>query len=315
VRSATKKQLSFPKSKYAKLRKTQSVQLHDVIAEQVGMLTRKKVKKASDHSGGKHIAMPDYVPLLATGPPYSSGDPYPEKTTSSSKRLRGVINTEALGNPATGHLSVGVYGGRLTGAGFPDPNKKTPAEYLYPMPERWLLGDAISSAAAVLQYVPIPRLPQFKRRYTLFAEVDFGWDPILPAPSEGISDLLQECLLNVPGDPHTATMSGFVAVTAYFEAVVTLCAGSNILHSNTMTRNILSVGIDGESWDSAKRQYLFRDWAFEGDHTRIIPVPVSIALDPRADLLIVEAKAHLYGLRAGITDPAGGRWARGTTLR
>ncbi len=197
---------------------------------------------------------------------------------------------------------MAVNGGLISGAGF---GGGGPA-YEIPMPERWLLGDAISSSAAVAQVEEIPTgLTDYSH---LRVEADFALAPA-PLKNSVIADPLDECLIYHPG-LSTSALDGFIGMTVYFEVGATLYSGSTIVGTSSKSQNILTYGINSEltgtTPDNGNSTYVLREWAFESDPTGAIPVSLIIPLDPSADQVIVEARAWLFGLRGGIGDPGAG---------
>lgn len=225
--------------------------------------------------------------LFSRNAPYTIGEPDPPAIVQPLEGEPKVVSSQSFGDRNRGELSVAVNGGLISGAGFGG----GASPYEIPMPERWLLGDAISSSAAVVQVEGIPTGLEDLSHLRVVA--DFGLAPA-PLRNTVISDPLDECLTYHPG-LDTSALDGFIGITVYFEVAVTLCAGSTIIATSSNSANILTYGINSEltgiTPDNNTFKYLLREWAFEGDPTGAIPVSLIIPFDHSADQVIVEARA------------------------
>jgi hypothetical protein len=229
--------------------------------------------------------------------PFTGGQPDPDQRIMSAT---GLVR-EAFGDPVRGQLSLGVSGGRVTDGGF---GQATSTTYL-DMPDRWLLGDAISANASIYEVIDVPKGTLANSLITVGAQ--FAW-----RPEEGqgrpISQWLDTCLTYAPGAASSAG-SGFVGVTVTFELALTAVVNSEIVSSSSIVQNILSLGVNsqfpGNPPNGNTNEFLFRDWAFEPDPNRTIDLSVA-AHAGSATQIVVEASALLIGLRAGVNDPAGG---------
>jgi len=240
--------------------------------------------------------------LFTRTAPYTIGEPDPPAAVRPLEAYPGVASSQSFGDRNSGELSVAVNGGLVSGAGF---GGGAPP-YEIPMPERWLLGDALSSSAAVAQ---VEGLPAGLNDYShLRVAAEFGLAPA-PLKNTVIPDPLDECLIYHPG-LSTSALDGFIGITAYFEVAATISCRSAIVGSMSTSESILTYGINSEltgtTPDDGNSQYVVREWAFESDPTGAIPVSLIIPFDHSADQVIVEARAWLFGLRGGIGDPGAG---------
>ena len=236
--------------------------------------------------------------------PYTSGSPYPE-TRIRTRGSPSNVNIEALADASLGRISVGVCGGRLAGGGFGSSSHKP--VYLE-MPDRWSGGDAINSSASILQTVVIPNTQSAGSQ--IVVGVDLGWNPIVSANGDhDPSHYLDGCLLYNPGLNGSA-LSGFVGVSVNLELAVTQSSATGLLTSSVADQNVLNLGINtvshGAVDDEPAAPFLFRDWAFEPDPTRIISLTAGAPLASGATQVIVEVTVRLAGMRGGVNDPNGG---------
>lgn len=302
---------------YRKMRQKQAAALQSTAIDR--LISGIRSSAASSEGAGQQLPMvrslpwPGVVQLTSNGPPYSSGNPNPEQKVSLDTGQK-AVSTNAFGDPVSGHLSVGVNGGRTTTGGF-----GAYGTIVLPMPDSWLGGDLIRSSAAVYQVVHGIRQAA---PATLMTFVDFGWEPSLQKnisievasggevpDNETAGDfLLTECTSYSPGTSDAA-LSGLVGLSASFEAAVTQFAGSEIVSSSNGGQSILNLAVNSQNPGATPNMggpYLYRDWAFESSYTRTLTIPVSMPLNANADRLIIEARVHLAGFRGGVDDPNGG---------
>jgi hypothetical protein len=242
--------------------------------------------------------------FLVKSPPYTSGMPDPQQTTRTAGTASGAyFNIEAFGDPARGRLSVGVSAGITRDADW------TGKTYYSQLPDRWLLGDAITSTASVLEIVDIPQ--GLASGSSLSAAVQFGWDPMYPGGFAGSTNLLLNSLENVAGLPNSA-MGGFVGVSAMAELTVSLVSGDTILQSGQAFTPILQLGIDAQSYgdessiDKLPAPYLFLDFAFNGNPWGIINLLAGASPADGAKQMFIETAVRLVGARGGVNDPNAG---------
>ena len=292
-------------SEYQKLRAEQSSKLMNaqlsLLADQIRAGTS---SPASEHRAESRFPGPFQTEIFSVTPPYTSGGPNPpvqvRPLPGSQPQLIGI---QEFADPATGLISVGVVGGLVTGGGFGGGNNKP---FLIPMPDRWILGDAITSSASLYQVSGITE------RFVgneIIATGEFGWQvqeiPNVPV----LADSFAEAITYNPGS-MTSSLKGYVGVVASIDVAASLVQGNKILASNSAGENILNIAIDAEltgtTPDVGNNKYLSRIWAFDGNIGRDLNLTVSIPYDKRADQLVVECKVILAGLRGGIDDPEGG---------
>jgi hypothetical protein len=304
--------LAFPFDSYNTLRKEQSsealaARLEGFAARIRGSIGRVQLPGPSADRVPLHRPKQSKPPvswIFVRSAPYTMADPDPSSIVHPLASYPGIISTQAFGDRVRGEISVGVNGGLIDGAGFGGGS----APFQIPMPERWLLGDVISSSAALMEVAGIPEETKHHSHAHLSAEVGFGLNPAV-LRNIVIPDPLNECLIYHPG-LSTAPVSGFIGIVASLEVAITLSHGASILGSKATVQPILDLGINadlrGLTPDNSNYQYLFRDWAYEADPTGSIGISVTIPFNYTADQLTVEARVRLYGLRGGVEDPAAG---------
>ncbi len=276
-----------------------------------GQLEAFAVTIRGEQSGPSHgrlaqerIPGPFSTEIFSAVPPFTAGNPNPAQQVyplpNSQPQL---ISIQEFGDPLTGQISVGVNGGMITGGGFGGGNNKP---FLIPMPDRWLLGDAITSSASLFQVADIP--PRILGTGVV-ASAEFGWQ-VQQIPNVPVSlDSLGEAIIYQPGSIESS-LKGLIGVVLYVEVAVSLIQGAKVLASNVVEENILNLAINAElrgaTPDETNNEYLSRVWAFDGDINRTLNLSVTIPLNERADKLVVESRVVLVGLRGGIDDPAAG---------
>lgn len=267
---------------------------------------KKEGRLRNDVPGALKTQFPHTTLVFSKRPPFTSGSPNPATSVSTGGTYSDAYpNISTFGNPVNGHLSVGVSAGVQTVFAF-DPSGMFGYTYL---PDRWLLGDAISSTASILQLIDLPL--DLKAGGALQTTVQFGWSPMPPAilSAELPQNYLFNALQNVPGS-ITAPLKGFVGVSAMVELSVSLEADGRILGQSQTFNNFLNLGINAEFpglvSDFNAGSYLFLDFAFSSDPHETIDLVASIPYTPEAMHLIVETTVRLMGLRGGVNDPNAG---------
>jgi hypothetical protein len=243
--------------------------------------------------------------FFVKSPPYTLGRPSPEYAVrTSGTAMDAYYNIEALGDASTGHLSVGVAAGVYRNADW------SGNTYYSDLPDRWLFGDAISSAASILQIVDVPQ--NIAVGSNVYADVQISWDPRYPSSpnwryyGEG---LLYDAIDNVPGLSSSA-LNGFVGVTAAVELVVSLVSGSTIVGQSQVSSNILSLGVDaefaGKVTDKVGAPYLFLNFAFASNPWAIVSLRTGAQLVQETQQMLIDTTVRLFGLRGGVSDPDAG---------
>lgn len=244
--------------------------------------------------------------FLAKTAPFTSGDPDPEYTAHTDGTAKGAyFNIESCGNPARGFLSAGVSAGIWRDA---DWSGKT---FYSELPDRWLLGDAISAKASILQTADLPD----KLGSNITVNAGVYWNPMYPnwaAGGFGTANLIYDAFYLEPGLPD-APGNGFVGVTAYLEISVSLMSGEQELLNASSATNVLSVGVDAQYYgnvdDKVPAPYLFLDFISSGNPWQLIPLSVTIPASAGARQMVVEVSLNVFGLRAGVNDPNAGNVA------
>jgi hypothetical protein len=233
--------------------------------------------------------------------PYTSGNPDPQLAINTPGNDPGTFfNIESFGDPVRGHFSVGVSAGNIEGD-FGGGN------FYSELPDRWLLGDAITSAASLIQVINID--DAFKAKSVLYADVQFGWDPMYPGGFEGAEDLLLGALSTIPGSKNSV-LGGFVGVDVVVELTVSLVSEAAVLSSGQTSEQILQFAVDaefpGNVDDKAPMAPLFRSFIF--DHNPWNPVDLQASAPYRAGAkqLVIETTVRLIGARGGVNDPNAG---------
>jgi hypothetical protein len=254
----------------------------------------------------RHIAfekksLPPRTAFLVTTFPYTEGAPNPENAVHTPGNTAGAyFNIEEFGDPRRGRLSVGVSAGIMKDTDFT-------GDTLYnELPDRWIFGDAISSAASVTQISALPSgLPTGSHIHTL---VGFSWDP-MPFGLDA-ENLLYKSIALTPGTSDSAH-GGLVAVSLEAEITVTLLADGVALSSGTAKQTILSTAVNAQFYgngvqDTNPAPFLFLDFAFAGNPWANLQLQASAPFVEGAKQIAIETSATLVGARGGVNDPNGG---------
>jgi hypothetical protein len=270
---------------------------------QAGVSTKGVTKPTSRHlmPKKKHFPPPDL--FLVKTFPYTEGQPDPEYTAHTPGTAKGAyFNIEALGDRQRGRLSVGVSAGLVKDA---DWSGKT---FYSDLPERWILGDAISSSASLAQVAELPGgLAQGSH---IYGDVQFGWDPMYPAFLADAGNLLYGAIDLTPGSSDSA-LGGFVAVSAMAEITVTLLSDEGAVSSGSAYQTILNAAADAEFYgngvqDKTPAPFLFLDFVFADNPWGIVQLQAGAPYVEGAKQVMIETSVRLVGARGGVNDPNGG---------
>lgn len=236
--------------------------------------------------------------------PYTEGSPDPEQAVHTPGTAQGsYFNIESYGDARRGRLSVGVSAGIIKDADW------TGQTFYSELPDRWLLGDAITSSASITQISALPH--GIHPGSYINADVGFAWDAMYPASFPTTEDLLFNAIDLTPGTSASA-LGGLVAASAMVEMTISLLSGSgDVLSSGTASQNILNVGVDAVSYgngvqDKVAAPFLFLDFAFFGNPLGTIDLQARAPFKAGANQVSIETSVRLVGLRGGVNDPNGG---------
>ena len=246
--------------------------------------------------------------------PYTSASPNPPRKTLSPGSSNRASDSAAWADAQSGDLSVGLSGGDRVWGGFgtqPGGN-----HYHADMPDRWLLGDALQTSAAIIQTVPVPgklvggvfagRDPK-----TVSIIAEFLWKVSNPATH---NDPIALCLGYAAGDA-TAPHNGLIAMGANFTLMISLVSATGkILKSVLRSANALSVVVDATHPGNVQAQgnlpTLSWNWFFDGNSTKTFSILADIPFDQNAASIVVEAGVFLMGGRSSIGNAKAG-WVGG----
>jgi hypothetical protein len=313
--------LKLPLEVYKKFRNERSSR---VSANQIQALANRVLNRSKRGSGQRSPAATDATFLFLNrplgissqnvffdnGPPYTSGSPNPEYTerTGGTAESPYYFNIEALGNPANGHLSVGISAGTIRGADW------TGGTYYSNLPGRWMWGDMIQGSASILQVVDLPT--GLKPGTPLSANVALSWEITFPAiyvitDPNWYKQLYRDALRTVPGSSNSP-MGGFVGVTAVVNLDVSIISDTAVLATSQDSQQILGLGVDAQNYgdavqDKAPADYLWFDFAFADNHPwTVINLLGSLGFVEGAKQMLVEITVRLVGARGGVADPNAG---------
>jgi hypothetical protein len=266
-----------------------------------GMIIEGVTAPSWRHLAPEKKSLPPRNAFLVTTFPYTEGAPNPENAVHTPGTATGAyFNIEEFGDPRRGRLSVGVSAGITRDADWT-------GDTLYSeLPDRWIFGDAISSAASVTQISALP--PGLPARSYIHALVGFSWDP-MPIGSDA-ENLLYQSIALTPGTSDSAH-GGLVAVSLEAEITVTLLADGVALSSGTASQTILNAAVNAQFYgtgvqDKTPAPFLFLDFAFAGNPWANLQLQASAPFVEGANQIAVEASATLVGARGGVNDPNGG---------
>jgi hypothetical protein len=229
---------------------------------------------------------------------YTMGSPFPEYTVPFSDPVSGTssIVVQALASPKDGLISLAFNGGNFfAGSGY--------LYATYPMPERWIGGDAVSSQASLYQAYRLPKLVARSGTYVVNGN--------LSNPCRGAIDNSQETLFNdlqlLPGLINSPG-SGLVAASGVFTlTVTTIDENWQIIASISNDVVFLEAAFNRivpGSGQYSMRNLLGVNWLFNTSSP--VSLVVNLSASKQDVALIVEANVRVVGLRAGVNDPGAG---------
>ncbi len=227
--------------------------------------------------------LPSGWPTLIFIAPYTAGYPLEEQTIAAPQDAapNAVVSKTAWAMPGDGKLSLGAGGGRIWVEG-------QPIYPPWPMPDRWIFGDAIDVSAGIFQLANIGRFTGSAKTLSVGARVS-TWKPLDPWdwPS---------CVYCWPG-LNSSFGQGTVAVVASIWMTV---AASLTTATVTKSANLLYSVI--HSIDDSNNAIVDEDHFYPSG----VEVNASLAVPAGTQLASVSVEASVICLRTGVDDPGGG---------
>jgi hypothetical protein len=224
---------------------------------------------------GRPRDLPPWPPTLTFSAPYSSGSPLTEQTVEAQQPYHrpGLVEKTTWSIPYEGKISLGSGAGRLPGLGTS------------PLPDRWLLGDALIVSASITQVADIG-IFTYESPRTLTAAANVSTLRLPDSP--------YQIIYCWPGLSSGIAMGTIAAVGSIW----------------------VSVGVSGAAPVSSWKDFLYAvfhgvndegSWVADRlDFSPAVEVDVGMPIAAGTQFAFVTVTADVICLRVGVDDPAGG---------
>jgi hypothetical protein len=239
--------------------------------------------------------------LFYTNSDYSYGSPNPIKEVNALTRIApygnsAYVATQAFANPLTGAICLGLSGGNdfySHGGVF---------TMSAPLPERWILGDMISSSASIFQVIDAAGM--FRGQQTIAISVGLN----NAAVDEATSPFGLEGLYGLNAGLVTSALSGLVGLSGVVSINATVLSKGNVASMTTQSFMFMkqainsSYGALGIIWGEGSN-LLIDEWKFVDGS---VDLGATVEVNATIDQIIVEVRVEIAGMRGGIDDPGAG---------